>query len=743
MFARKFFWRLAALAFAVFVVPVRGQEPGSPAGHKYALLIGCTAYPALAENYQLKGPGNDVALTAELLRERFGYTDGEIVTLVYANEESLQPTNANIFREFAALIDRVVEGDRVFILIAGHGSQQTNDDPDYANDEELDGLDEVFLPQDITAWEYDKPVVNAIRDDQFRTWLDGIRAGGASVFFVADTCHSGTMDRSGAPDENAYSRSRWVDPAVINGPRDPQREDGEGAEVSDAAAPAGLAELEIDPDEDLPGLVALYAVDDQTEELEHPMPPDNRLDGPSYGQLTYAMNWVLARSKRPLTYRELAQQICWRYENWKWQDIGFILGSKGQLDFQVLGEGLWKDRSAITLYRDEEYQRLSINAGLLHGATVGTTYTVFPPTGFEGDDVPVGCVRVTEATPTTARVEACAFGDIPEVAGDALPAPGRCELAFVAATSLKLSVGVAALYSENRTTNLAGVEGVVRELAAMPAALIRQADEGEQPDALLLVQGKDIYLRRAVAAGSGTDAPHTFGPFAADVARVSPLSVALDLMAKAENIRRLATSTEEIIVGNPDDPAVTLRVVVERRNAETGKFEEIDRMKPITAQNLDTLRVSVFNDSGAPVDVTILYVDSAFGIVSYFPTAAQNDRGGFNNRLVPEGAPAVCEFTIDATTTVGLEDVLIVATLAQRESTPQNFVFLEQKGLPRGKNDPRSALGSPLGQLLATAAFGSSDRGGSAAPDIAKYALHRLSWTVLPPPGGAAPPGAP
>jgi hypothetical protein len=35
-----------------------------------------------------------------------------------------------------------------------------------------------------------------------------------------------------------------------------------------------------------------------------------------------------------------------------------------------------------------------------------------------------------------------------------------------------------------------------------------------------------------------------------------------------------------------------------------------------------------------------------------------------------------------------------------------------------------------LGQLLAVLAYGRGDRSGNAAPDLAKYAVHRLSWTV-------------
>jgi hypothetical protein len=122
----------------------------------------------------------------------------------------------------------------------------------------------------------------------------------------------------------------------------------------------------------------------------------------------------------------------------------------------------------------------------------------------------------------------------------------------------------------------------------------------------------------------------------------------------------------------------------------------------------------------------VLYIDSAFSIVSYLPTAYQNATGTTNNRLAPGQSTAVT-FKINVST-LGLEDVILIATLTNPATPMQNFAFLEQPGLDRGADDPARA--SPLGQLLSTAAFASGDRGGAAAPDMARYAVHRISWTV-------------
>jgi hypothetical protein len=714
-----------------------------PPPRKFALLIGASAYPNLRDDAQLLGPGNDVTLTASLLKERFGYTDDDVVTLVSANEPGRQPTYEGIAREFAALIANVGAGDRVFVLLAGHGSQIANDDADSAADKEPDGRDEAFLPQDVTPGKLGKHgPENVIRDDQIRGWLDAIRAKGASVFFVADTCHSGTMDRGG-PDTSGYSRTRWINPAVLEGMR-LSNDWGNGRDInasdrSDATMPIGLAEVARDNDQKLAGLVALYAVDESTKEPEHPMPPDNRRDGPTYGQLTYAMNWVLARSKRELTYRELAQQIVWRYESWGWPEVSFALGSGEELDRQVLGDGMWKGRSAVFLSRDEEYSRLSLNIGALHGATVGSIYTVYPPVGFENDNVPAGCVKVTEVTPTTARVVSVPYGQAPQTPAVELPAPGRCELAFVAAPSLKMSVGVVRRGPAVSDESVAAVEAAVGQIATMPLTLVRLAAEGEEPDAVLIVASDGVYLRKrpengsdlALGVGEEPSPIDVFGPFVPDAERTSKFAKAIETMAKAENIRRLATSEDEIYIGSAEDQAVTLALKLQRYDAASNEWVELDRSLPISAYDQDRIRVQVFNEGGEPVDVTILYIDSAFGVVSFYPTMREVDEGGVKNRISPRKAPAEVPFDIEATT-LGLEDLIVIATVAEPDTTPQNFAFLEQEGLPRGDDGPDSALSTPLGQLLGHAAFGVGERSGAAAPDIAKYVVHRLSWTVQP-----------
>jgi len=93
---------------------------------RIALLVGCTAYPYLpqAERWRLVGPTNDVDLMLSVL-ERFRFERANIVTLKdWPADESLRATRDNIQRHFKRLADLSNQGDHVFILLSGHGSQQ-------------------------------------------------------------------------------------------------------------------------------------------------------------------------------------------------------------------------------------------------------------------------------------------------------------------------------------------------------------------------------------------------------------------------------------------------------------------------------------------------------------------------------------------------------------------------------------------------------------------------------------------
>jgi hypothetical protein len=162
-----------------------------------ALLVGVTKYDHLTRDHHLAGPANDVRLMRRLLQKQFRFPPANIVTLT--EEQSTQtrrPTRANIEREFHQLAEQVREGDQVVILLPGHGGRQPEQVPPDPEDPEPDGIDEIFLPADVSSWRgFPERVPNAIVDNEIGIWLRAITAKRAYVWAIFDCCHSGTMTR--------------------------------------------------------------------------------------------------------------------------------------------------------------------------------------------------------------------------------------------------------------------------------------------------------------------------------------------------------------------------------------------------------------------------------------------------------------------------------------------------------------------------------------------------------------------
>src|SRR5205809_280088 len=138
-------------------------------------------------------PSNVVELKNHVLQQRLEVDPAHIAILSgWPDRVEARPTHANIRLAFQRLAANAIAGDQVAILMAGHGSQEpVENDPD-----EPDGLNETFLPADTANWDATTMhVKNAIIDDEIRDWLTAIRAEGASVWIVFDSCHSGTMTR--------------------------------------------------------------------------------------------------------------------------------------------------------------------------------------------------------------------------------------------------------------------------------------------------------------------------------------------------------------------------------------------------------------------------------------------------------------------------------------------------------------------------------------------------------------------
>ncbi|MEM8813727.1 MAG: caspase family protein [Pseudomonadota bacterium] len=290
----------AALLVAAMIALVAGSN-GVHAATR-ALLIGVSDYDDTFNLADLKGPANDVRLLREVLTDR-GVTD--IQVLADGVEESERPTRAAILSAFETLANDAESGDLVIIHMSGHGTRQRD-----RNGDEADGYDEVFLPADTARAEPGTGVIpGAIVDEEIGTAVGAIRLKGADVWFILDSCHSGSGLRAAAPS----TATRFVPPEALGLSEAPL-----GADTGNGFAAVPTAADVIDETADGTGrLIAFYAA--QSSELAreidfNALGSDRGGDGQSsggdgwYGLFTAKLAARL-RDADAISYRQLFQAV--------------------------------------------------------------------------------------------------------------------------------------------------------------------------------------------------------------------------------------------------------------------------------------------------------------------------------------------------------------------------------------------------------------------------------------------------
>lgn len=316
----------------------------------HALLVGCDEYPelraAFADRYEeeirLTGPLNDVELMREVLSDALQVRDERFTILAgWPDDPAARPTLRNIDRALTKLGRAVEPGDDVLLYFSGHGSQQKDGTGD-----ELDGLDEVFLPADVGAKADRHGVIpRALSDDRIGRAARRLRERGASVWLVFDCCHSGTMARGGEVVRGLEASLFGVDVPSRGGLA------GSGPRALGSAT------------EESSGLVALYASESfaRTPELELP-----EAGGARHGLLTWALAEQLRGDLETRTFRQLFADVSKTYRD---RDLSETTPmSEGDLDRLIGsrveqaprdGGALAPERLTVTLVGDASSAPLS------------------------------------------------------------------------------------------------------------------------------------------------------------------------------------------------------------------------------------------------------------------------------------------------------------------------------------------------------------------------------------------------
>ena len=261
---------------------------------------------------------------------------------------------------------------------------------------------------------------------------------------------------------------------------------------------------------------------------------------------------------------------------------------------------------------------------------------------------------------------------------------------------------------------------------------IEQTAPTDNAEVMLRLQGGHLWLLEPGAA-LVTEGPRKAPSIAVTntQALAGVVETHLQPLAKALNLLRL--------VGPLDEAASTLRLDVDlSRQAKGAPIQKVES-KPgaaLTFNPGDKLKLIFKNAGTVPLDVTVLYIDSRFGIAALYPT------DGALNRLLP-GDQGKVEGTISAKTT-GQERVLFIATRAEARVSASNFTYLAQAGVPetvrKGPEEPIQR-GSARGEVLAfedtllRAGFGPSATRGfdQTIPAHETATLRVLQWRVAAP----------
>jgi len=720
--------------------PVRpaAVDPGRVAGKECrALLVGCTEYPGLLRSFWLEGPGNDVALMRRLLVERFGVPRENVRVLADGLEGAAgRPFRAEILGELERLAETAAAGDYVVIFLAGHGSRQPDDDPDNPADPEPDGFDEVFCPADVKRLESPRgrAIPNAITDDEIRARLGRIAEGGASVWIIVDACHSGTVMRGNGEEIDREIPAEALLPEVaVSVDASPQEESPVFADVQERGASAARESGQAASPSG--SLVATYAAQPNEPTVEKALPEGDAGRKP-HGLFTYTLVKVVSEADAPLSYRELVRRIHAQYVEWGRTGPTPLVEGPDR-DREVLGRASWPERPPILLAR-EAGGRLRIDAGALGGMTPGTILAVHPHQAAHGAaGTPLGHVRTTHVRATDSDVLPCAFGDLP--ARDDLPAGAVCEVVRLSYGELALALAVDRAApgdgeaTAGTSTEAGRLAGELESLGPERMPLVRVVNDPADAAWLLRPRADGVWLIPAEGSAHtpGRAAGDLFGPVPRGEEGVEWLRDRLVRIARASNLLAIASASANRRLRGPSGSGVDVGVEMLRREGDAGQFAPVVwGPGGLVVPDRQVIRFRVENRGRLPADVTLLFVDSAYGITPVFPAAGTHAY----NRLGPKETFETEPWEVTATT-LGLEHLVLIAI---RGSGPTaDFGWLAQPTLERAGaavrsgGDPTRDLDSPLGVLLQRGIFGAGQTRGLSRQAAEDVALGVLSWQTV------------
>lgn len=678
------------------------------ASKKYALLVGVSAYPSLPEHFQLKGPPNDVALMQTILKQ-YGFDDGNVRVLADGMKGAMVPTRQAILSELTRLASQVKEGDFVYLHFSGHGSQQ----PTTRGKQpvEPDGLDEIFLPADVGKWDGSKGAVNgAIVDTEFGIAITNIRQRGAFVWAVFDSCHSGTMTRGSAGNDLRY---RQIQPQDLGISNDVMTRAQTGSVQTRGAPQAknGALGNETKLRNAAGGFVAFYAAQSSELAPEESL-PTNQLDRKPFGTFTYTLAETLARNPN-ISYRQAGQQILNRYASRVMNSPTPLFEGSG-LDAPIFGSTPGELRHQWKVKKNG--QDLRIAAGALHQLADGAIFAVVPSPAAEDKEI-LGYLKAVN----TKIVET----DLEPIAYNKMAAPdisGIKPEAYIRLVNPNLSMALlVALPPAGNDLNHDKINRVLGQLmkGKTEGVRIKWVKPGQGADLSLHIEDNKLWLLPSSGAifKSGQKKTHSIDLSSDEEKLTAALQASFRRIAKVINLLRLTTEMSTGLV------AGAVNTTIMHQKADSWKRSVIKLGAVPSLKVKDTLFFGVTNNHTRAIDLTVLFVDSEYGITPVYP----NGPGDANRIEAGAKQNALFELTLTGDTT-GMESLIVIAVEATPQGATADFGFLAQSGLERSRGAGSEEQDDLFGMLSAGGTATTRGQAVSPMAAINKTMMRVFSW---------------
>lgn len=649
----------------------------------YALVVGVSKYPDLDEKLWLAGPRNDATMVRDFLESNTAlqFSPDHVVTLADGVDGAADPTSAHIRQAFADLAAKVEPGDFVYLHFSGHGSQA----PARVPGEEQDGLDELFLPSDVSGWDKQTGTIqNALVDDDIGTMINAILDKGANVWAVFDSCHSGTVTRDAglAGDPLDAEKSRKVDPLALGIPQEALdaaevRTRGGGVEPESAI-------IETAEQDGRGKSVFFYAAQtsETTPEMRLPAGDPDRV---SHGLFTFTLFETLAQNPA-LTYRQLGEEVLRRYSSeYRVQPTPLF---EGALDAGVFGMDT-SGSSRLTQWPvRQDGMRMVVDGGRLNGLAAGDELVLLPGP-IAKDDERIATIKITSTTDFNAQFKA-------EDGGIVTIEPGYYARKLGSPTSFEIRVALPDAASTDPAA-MKAVQPVLDGLAKAERAGLRLqlVGAGDRPDIQIVAEDGQLWLLPPGAALTKSGPEKTISIGYANRDPSETLDLLADSLARIARVTNLIRLGDQFAQGQGGAGGLDIGYYI-----ESGKTGERRKIEPPAVPRLevgDTIYLEAHNKTNRTLDLNMLYVGSTYSIDFIYNWRIQPN--GTERDVLGDIVPGA----------YGRERLLSIVTAAEPQSATADFSWLAQPALDRTR-EVRGGEKGGFGDMLVEAGFGETTR---------------------------------